>query len=815
MGGSSNGNEAVATARRRRWSGPRALATALLPLLTLAWWLTCLPDPLFRAPYATVIEAADGTLLSARIAADEQWRFPGGGPLDRRYVRCVELFEDEYFRWHPGVNPGSVLRALRQNWRAGRVVSGGSTITQQTVRLMRGDRARTPWEKLVEVAWATRLELTHSKEDILTLYATHAPFGGNVVGVAAAAWRYYGRAATHLSWGEAAALAVLPNAPGVIYPGRSDAALRRKRDGLLDKLHARGDLDAADLALAKLEPLPGAPHPLPDLTPQLTLPEAPFRGQQTASAPTPRATRTTLDAGLQRAVTDLVEGHRRRHAGNGVHNACAVVADVTTGAVLAYVGNAPGAGGAHEGRVDVLQAPRSSGSTLKPFLYAGMLDAGAITPRTLLPDVPTLIGEYAPRNFDHAYDGAVPAAEALTRSLNVPWVRALRGFGVGRLLGQLRRSGLSTLSRSADDYGLSLILGGGEVTALGLAGAYRGLARTVQTYHASPRRYTRDDWAGLRLRHGDAYGGNADPRAGLRAAPVAYSAAAAYLTLETLTELERPGDLAAWRSFGGSRRVAWKTGTSFGMRDAWAVGVTPEYVAVVWVGNADGEGRPGLTGASAAAPLLFDVFGALPPTTWFEAPTGDMVGLPTCVRSGRQAGPHCPAADTLLLPAAAPPVPPCRYHERVYVDAAGRRVDNTCAELSAATAVSAFALPPRWAGYYRRRHPDSVGAPDWAPDCAAPSRSDDAGGEGPMAVVYPRAARAIHLPRDLAGERQAITFEIAHEAPDAELYWYLDGALVAVTDERHERALRPAIGPHQLLVVDERGRELRYGFLVE
>ena len=208
---------------RRRWRGGIIAGAALLAAV---WWWRCLPTPLFDAPYSTVVEAADGTLLSARIATDEQWRFPPGDTLDPRYVRCVELYEDEYFRYHPGLNPVSVGRALRQNWRAGRVVSGGSTITQQAVRLMRGNEARTWWEKLVEVAWATRLELTYSKDDILALYAAHAPFGGNVVGLEAAAWRYYGRAAEHLSWAEAAALAVLP-----MPPASSTRDARTRRSG--------------------------------------------------------------------------------------------------------------------------------------------------------------------------------------------------------------------------------------------------------------------------------------------------------------------------------------------------------------------------------------------------------------------------------------------------------------------------------------------------------------------------------------------------------------------------------------------------------
>ncbi len=774
----------------------------MLSVAALVWWLTCLPTPLFDAPYSTVVEARDGRLLSARIAADEQWRFAPSDSLDERYARCVQLFEDEYFRWHPGVNPVSIGRALRQNLGAGRTVSGGSTLTMQTVRLMRGDARRSVWEKLVEVAWATRLELTYSKDEILRLYAAHAPFGGNVVGLDAAAWRYYGRGPTHFSWGEAAALAVLPNAPGVIYPGRSDAAFRQKRDGLLAKLHARGDIDAETLALAKLEPLPGEPVRLPDLAPALTLPDAPFRFRDQFSR---KENRTTLDGELQRRVTDVVEQHRLRNSGNGVHNACVIVAEVSSGRVLAYVGNATGAGAEHQDRVDILRAHRSSGSLLKPFLFATLLDAGRLSPTTLLPDIPTLIGGYAPQNFDHGFDGAVPAGEALTRSLNIPHVRTLQEFGVQPMLERLRISGFTTLTRSADDYGLSLILGGAEVTAWDVTRAYRALAHTVLTYHRTNRQYSSASYGELHLREREA---GMDDEPVLSGQPPVYSAAAAYLTLQTLTQLERPGDLAAWRSFGGSRKVAWKTGTSFGFRDAWAVGVTPEYVVTVWVGNADGEGRPDMTGSAVAAPLLFDVYDALPPTRWFVAPVADMRSVPVCRASGLHAAAACPAVDTTLLPALAHGLPVCPYHERVHVDAQGLRVDNTCAQLAETRSVAAFALPPSWAFYYRGRHPEYVGTPAWSPACS-PS------GAAPMALVYPRGGRRLHLPRNLAGERQAAIFEVAHQETGAVLDWYLDEAFVGQTSGPHQQFLKPAEGKHELVVVDGRGRSLRYGFGVE
>ena len=741
-----------------------AIASAAGLLGLVVWWLTCLPRPLFDVPYSAVVRARSGELLSARVASDGQWRLPPtGAALDARYAEALRLFEDEYYAYHPGINPVAVAGALRQNWRAGRVVRGGSTITQQTVRLMRGSPPRTLAEKCVEALWALRLELTYSKADILALYAAHAPFGGNVVGLDAAAWRYYGREAQHLSWGEAAALAVLPNAPGVLFPGRAQGAYRAKRDRLLDKLHDRGHLDGAALVLAKAEPLPGAPHPLPHGARHLLHTQAKRRPAGPTSTPA-----ATLDAGLQRAVREAVAAQHARTRGNGVHHAAVLVLDVATGEPLAYVGNTDCRDAGAAGRdVDVVRARRSSGSLLKPFLYRALLREGLAAPSTLLADIPTLIAGYAPQNFDLGYDGAVRADEALTRSLNVPYVRQLRRYGVPRFLTELRGLGFATLDRPAEDYGLSLILGGGEVTPWDVAQAYRGLALEAPACSAT------------------------------------------FLTLEALTALTRPGDLAAWRSFARGRRVAWKTGTSYGHRDAWAVGVTPEYVVAAWTGNADGEGRHGLTGARVAAPLLFEVFDALPPTGWFEEPVREMAEVVLCGASGLQAGRDCPAHDTTLLPPRGERLPVCPYHERVWVDAAGERVDAACAPLADARAETAFALPPAWGRYYRQRHAGYRGALPWAAGCGA-------SGEQAMAVVYPRARAALTLPRDLDGTRQAVAFEVAHAEPGRTLHWYLDGRPAGQTATApHQRPLRPPPGVHRLTVVDDRGRRLTYDFAVE
>ncbi|MFK8054519.1 MAG: penicillin-binding protein 1C [Saprospiraceae bacterium] len=747
-------------------------AVALVALLV---WLCCLPSVLFEAPYSTVVYSVEGELLSARIAKDGQWRFPMSDSLDEKYVTSVKLFEDEYFEWHPGVNPVSIFRAFRQNWKAGKTISGGSTLTMQTVRLMRGGKRRRFIEKLIEASWATRLELTHSKDEILQLYAAHAPFGGNVVGLSAAGWRYYGRPPTHFSWAEAAGLAVLPNAPGVIYPGRSPVEFLRKRNALLDKLSDRGYLDATELVLAKAEPLPGKPQPLPNFAPHFT--EAVAQSEKGNG-------QSTLQSDLQKELNRAIDRHHERHHSNGIHNAAILVLDVKTGEPIAYVGNTTCADRGSGSEVDIVQARRSSGSLLKPFLYAALLDEGRISPQTLLPDIPTLIAGYSPKNFDLSYDGAVPAREALTRSLNVPHVRLLQEYGIEPFLLQLREAGFSSLDRGADNYGLSLILGGGEVTLWDVAQVYRRMALAAKTSGLTAPAVNRD-----------------------HAQTFPYSPSASYLTLDALTDLKRPGDLAAWRSFSGSRKVAWKTGTSFGFRDAWAVGVTPEYIVAVWTGNADGEGRPGLTGASVAAPLLFEVFDDLPETTWFSAPVSEMSEVFLCNASGLQAIAACTSIDTVLLAANGQRLDVCRYHTFAYVNEVGERIDAHCGGLSSATEVSLFTLPPAWAWYYRKHHPNYGARPKWAAGCGV-ERADL------MSLVYPRGGRQLHLPRDLSGIQKPVVFEVAHAELGRTLHWYLDEDYVGSTERHHQQPLVPSLGKHKLLVVDDLGRELGYLFTV-
>ena len=703
----------------------------------VAAYLCCLPRDLFKdIPYATVVEDAGGNLLGARIAADGQWRFPPCDSIPKRYETALIQFEDRHFRFHPGVDPAAVVRALVQNIRAGHVESGGSTLTMQVIRLSRGKK-RTLWQKVVEAVLATRLELRCSKDRILAMYASHAPFGGNIVGLEAAAWRYFGRPAEDLSWGEAATLAVLPNAPSSIHPGKRREALLEKRNRLLKRLMEHGDIDETSYELACEEPLPDAPHPLPSHAPHLV-----------AQAPEGVRTRTSVRLDLQQAAEAVTDRWSDELARSGIADLAAVVFDLRSNEPVAYIGNASPSRQRTGSQVDIARAPRSTGSILKPFLYAAALQEGAILPRTLLPDIPVNINGFSPQNFDLQFYGAVPAAEALARSLNVPAVHLLRSYGVPQFHDLLRRCGMTTLTHDAGHYGLSLILGGGEGTLYEITSLYAAMART---YLGLQQSFPLDDKVAL------------------------------WHTLEALKGVNRPDEID-WRLITSVRKAAWKTGTSYGFRDAWAVGVTPDWAVGVWVGNAAGQGVPGLTGAKTAGPVLFELLGLLPAgTDWFPEPDpADGVFADVCPASGHLKGLYCDASERILLPKNALRSEPCPYHREI-------------------GGVSAFVLPPAMEWYYKPHHPEY----------RTPVRTPDA-----LAFIYPEQGSTVYLPRQLDGSVPGIVMQVAHRDPAATLWWHLDDGYLGETKYVHKMSVKPAPGPHTATVVDAEGRTVSVRFTV-
>ena len=786
----------------------RKLYACAFVVLLLIFALS-LKTPLFEVSYSPVLYARDGALLGAQVAADGQWRFPPGASLNERFVIALLEAEDRRFRQHPGIDPLAVARAVRQNIRGGRVISGASTITMQTIRLSRGPRRRTMLEKSVEAMLALRLELSKSKDEILGLYAANAPFGANVVGLEAAAWRWFGRSSEELSWAEAATLAVLPNSPGLIHPGRNRDALQARRDVLLGRLYSRGHFDEETLRLARAERLPAEPLPLPRLAPHLLSRlvievggVAAFRDAR------PAAMLTTIDRDIQERAAAVMNRATERFSNHGIMNAAALIINTRTGEVLAYVGNTISP---HAADVNIVTSWRSSGSLLKPFLYAAMLDTGDILPSSLQSDIPTRVGSFSPQNMSRTYLGVVPADEALARSLNVPAARSLRTYGVDRFARLLRAMGLTTLFRPGYEYGLPLVLGGAEVTLWEITGLYAGLGRAVHS--------RMDDGGPAVFFPPTVFARETLPPDTRRGQAPLVSPGSAWLTLEALVSTVRPGEDARWQEHASAMRIAWKTGTSFGFRDAWAVGVTPEWTVGVWIGNASGEGRPELRSSLTSAPVLFELFSTLHALGghrggWFHQPAVELRSAETCASSGFLAGPSCAVVRVIDLPRHASASRACPFCRSVVLNLAeDRRVTLGSGAVGATVQRNWFVLPPAEEWFFRRWNLDYRPLPPEETLGRQQFASVQAG-ERSLALFNPEPGAQVYVPRELDGREGRIVFSAAHRDETEIIHWHLDGDFLGITQTFHQMEARPAPGQRAITLVDSEGNTLVRHFTV-
>ena len=746
----------------------------------LFYW--CFPKHLFDVPYSTILNDRSGHLLSAKIAADGQWRFPEIDSVPEALEACILYFEDEYFRQHPGVNPVSMIRAISQNVSAGKRVSGGSTITMQVIRMSRHNPKRTYWEKVKEMYLAMRMEFSYTKDDILRLYVSHAPYGGNVVGAEAAAWRYFNRPLDRLSWAEYATLAVLPNAPSLIRPGKNSVTLKAKRNRLLKKLLTNEVIDSSTYSLSLLEDLPGKPNDLPSKAYHLLE----FMSQNGEKG---KRLHAAIDGELQDRVSENLDAYVRHLQENNINNACALVIDLESAEVKAYVGNASFEG-ANSAYVDLIRSRRSSGSILKPFLYAGAVEEGLIHTSTLMRDVPVSIDGFTPSNFNKSFEGVVPAGQALARSLNVPATNLLRNYGVVRFHEQLGHLGFTTVDRSADNYGLTLVLGGAEVSLWEVAQAYANQARKLNAYFKDEETV----FTGVNLLKDSKLIGQAST----------YDYGTWWLISNALREVQRPGIESSWKKYSSSRKIAWKTGTSFGFRDAWAVGYDAKYLVAVWVGNAEGEGRPGLTGVSTAAPLMFNIFQHLPGKEWFQKPEANIQLVNLCQVSGLAPSPHCPVIES-EMPVQSKMPPLCTYHQIIQLNVSGERVYKDCHDGSVLTDTSWFILDPIVSHYYKENHPNYNDPPLFSEHCGQNNASA-------LAIIYPQHRAEVIIPKDFDQAFEQVVVEAAHHNPSAELFWHLDHLFVGRTAGSHKLPLDISPGEHELSILDESGNKVTVRF---
>ncbi len=612
----------------------------------LAMWQMGPPPISAAAPHSITVLDREDRLLRAFTTLDGRWRLPvRAAEVDQRYLEMLFAFEDRRFRTHGGVDAIGIARAVVQAARHRRLVSGGSTLTMQVARLLEGRHDRTALGKLRQMVRAWQIEAVLGKDEILALYLRLAPFGGNVEGVRAASLAYFGKEPRRLSVGEAALLVALPQSPEMRRPDRSPEAARRARDRVLDVAVQAGVIPLAEARRARTEPIPAVRREFPRLAAHLA--EAEVRRE-----PGRGIHRLTIDRDLQVRLEELAS--QQVASVGGKLSAAILALDHETGDVLAYVGSAGYLDDARLGSVDMVQAVRSPGSTLKPFVYGLGFEQGVAHPETLIEDRPARFGTYSPRNFDDDFHGTVTVRTALANSLNIPAVKVLDRIGPQRLVGRFRRAGIAPVLPAGSEPTLAVALGGIGFRVEDIAAIYASLARGGET--VLPR-WRREDSP----RPGGLIKAQPPPRLRHILSPVA-----AWYVADILKDAPPPP-----ASVGG--RIAYKTGTSYGYRDAWAAGFDGKHTVVVWVGRPDGSATPGLTGRAAAAPMLFDAFERLGPrrVRLRAAPVGAVVAsgaaLPGPLRRFRETEAEMPSAAA----AAEPPVLIAFPPDRAELDMAG------------------------------------------------------------------------------------------------------------------------------------------------
>ncbi|WP_233636126.1 penicillin-binding protein 1C [Hymenobacter setariae] len=772
---------------RKRWFLQLGGGLLLLGLLALVL------DRLFPLPlapqYSPLVLAHDGTVLHAYLNPTQKWRMKTELPeITPALQTAIIAKEDQYFRYHFGVNPVALVQAAGRNLLGHGRTTGASTITMQVARLLE-PKERTFGNKLLEMLRATQLEAHYSKAEILQLYLNLVPYGSNIEGVKSAALLYFQQPPHYLSLAQTVTLAIIPNRPSGLVLGRNNDQILQERNRWLRYFGQEHLFPPQDIADALLEPLDARRHPAPTLAPHLA------RRLVQAQPGTPLI-HSTLRPATQAKAEDLARNYVRRLATLGISQAAVLVVNNRTHAVEAYVGSADFGDQGSSGQVDGVRAVRSPGSTLKPLLYGLALDRGLLTPKTVLPDVPTNFQGFRPENFDKHCQGEVTMERALTYSLNIPAVRVLSEVGVPAFTSTLRQAGFRQVARDAPRLGLSTILGGCGATLEELTGLYSALA-------------TKGRWTppALTTTQG-AVGASARPRQLL-------SEASAYLLTDILAQRTRPDlpvDAASSRHLP---RIAWKTGTSYGRRDAWSIGYNKDYTIGVWVGNFSGQGSPALTGADVASPLLFDLFNALAYNSsneWFAPPASLDFRL-VCAETGLVPGEHC---DNQLIDYYLPGASTshrCQHQQEVLVAADG--TFSYCRACVPAVGYRRALYPnvlPEVLAYREAQGQPTRRLPPHNPACRLVRGSSTDGSEAaaPLAITSP----AAHAEYVLDAADQQLLLSCAAAAEVRQVYWYVNDQFLRAANATERVFFRPPTGEVKISCADDHGRNVDVRVLV-
>lgn len=716
--------------------------------------------------YSTVIYSADSSILHVFLSRDDKWRLYVNIEEVSPQLKNILLFkEDKYFRYHPGVNPFAVARAAFNNFFKRKRTSGASTITMQTVRLLY-PAERTIKNKLLEMFRAFQLELRFSKDEILSLYFSLAPFGGNLEGVQAASLMFFGKDAKHLSISESVILAIIPNRPNSWSPFNNQQELSVSRNQWLKRLKQANKISDEAFTDAIHEPLPYKRFLMPRHVPHLA-------SRLKKQFPGEERIYTHIHFPVQKKTEQLLSGYMKGLQSISVYNAAVMIIDNDKHAVIAYCGSNNFNDAAHHGQVDGLRALRSPGSTLKPVIYALALDNGLITPKSRITDVPVDYAGYAPSNYDDKYRGAVTAEEALIHSLNIPAVKLLNETGLNNLLGVLGKAQFKSLKGKENQLGLSMALGGCSVKPEEMAGLFSSFGSGVFIKPALIKAENHD-------------------RISL------FSPEAAYMISEILMQTERPDFPENYQMAVNTPRIAWKTGTSYGRRDAWAIGYNQRYTIAVWAGNFSGEGVPELAGARIATPLLFRLFSSIDNRShqpWLKAPSGIDYRM-VCSITGMPVNDFCEKRLTDVFIPSVSPYQTCNHFTRAYLspDEKFSYCMNCLPDVGYKVKIMDN-LPPELMAFYRSEKIPFNEMPPHNPSC-----NKIIAGNAPV-IVQPSNGKEYLIERDTQLKLQCFT-----EADVSEVYWYLNNRFLRKATTKENVFITPQEGSNKISCADDKGR---------
>ncbi len=746
-------------------------AMGLFFLFLLLNWVFPLPD---RVEYSTVIMDDKGEVIHAFLTHDQQWRMKTElteiSPLLRKTI--VEK-EDKYFYYHPGVNPVAMLLALGRNILHARRTSGASTITMQVARALE-PKHRTYWNKLVEVFRAFQLEWTYNKDQILQLYLNKVPYGGNIQGVKAASLLYFGKNPDHLSLAEITALSVIPNRPSTLVMGRHNDAIVVERNKWLRRWAATGIFTPKEIEDALAEPLTARRGSVPGFVPQLAL-------KLRKSGRT--VIHTSIDLNRQLKIEKLVKDYSRTLTLKNIRNAAVIVLDNQTHRVVSYIGSADFRDSADAGQVNGAAAIRQPGSTLKPLLYGLCMDGGLLTPKMTITDVPVNYEGYAPENYDRRFNGYVTMEYALEHSLNIPAVKSLKALGKDLLIRRLTQSGFKQVDKDRNKLGLSMILGGCGATLEELTGMYSIFAnegRWVKPVYTTDDSISRTD----------------SPSPAQRI----LSPAATFIIDDILSRVNRPDFPVNWQSTVHLPKIAWKTGTSYGRRDAWSIGYNRRYTVGVWVGNFSGVGVPELSGANVATPLLFTIFNTIDydeDGSWFSQPPDCDIRM-VCTETGLPPSDFCTHLVTDYFIPLVSPSRRCDNMQELFVSP-----DEKIAYCRACLPESGYKkklykiIPPEMREYYDMNKIAYVAIPPHNPMCEKMFK------EGGPVVISP-ANGSEYLINRKDPEPLQLRCRVGNDV--GRVYWYINDQFYKVGDAGSRQFFIPQEGPVKISCTDDKGR---------